>query len=251
VFALIGTIFGWIFDAASAIADFITATLWPLVVVIYHWLRTLWWFVSPVWDDVIKPVVEILDGLYDGLKQFLLDHFSWLLPWVQKATDLTRLVYLDIIKPITLAFQYVRNVLDILKALHVPLAAELEADLNKLENKILGPIIDVVNTVNQIADLVQQLILDPAGLLLRHTLLSSLFRDQVYVMRLVFAYALRQPYQHFPAKTDAKYPVRSFDTYANTVISGIDGQDADGGDLIAMAEASFDDFIGATYGGSV
>jgi hypothetical protein len=248
VFAIIGLIFSFIFSAASAVADFIATIMWPIVLSLVSWARAVWAFVRPAWDLVVQPVAEFVDGLYDGLHQFLLDHFSWLLPWVAKATDFAKLIYLDILKPIRDVFTAVRNVLDILKALHVPFAAALEADLNALETKILGPLMEVVNTINNVAQIIQGLILDPAGLLLRSTLLSSLLRDQQYVARLVFAYELRPGPAYHPASTDHRFPVRETSVYTDTFDAGVDGDDYDGQDLITMAESSFDEMIGADLG---
>ena len=245
MFAIVAVIFGFIFDAATAIADFIALTVWPFILTISAWVRTAWSFLRPVWDDVVKPTIQWVHDLYSGLVCWVQDNLAPVLSWVKKVSDFTKLIYQDVIKPVIAAFTAVRHVLDILKALHVPWAAALENDLNALESKFLGPILDVINTVNQVAAIIDGLILDPAGLLFRSTILGSLWRDQRYVLRLVFADALRNPYQPRQPSTDSAHPLRAFPVYVDTVVQGFDGIDPDGGDLIAMAEASFDDFINA------
>jgi hypothetical protein len=95
-------------------------------------------------------------------------------------------IYDRFLRPIFDTIEIVRRTLQLLAALKVRWAAELDAKLAELEGRLLWPIREAYRYINETRDVVNRII-DLDGFFQRATLLRSLWRYQVEALEIWWA----------------------------------------------------------------
>lgn len=175
--------FGWIADKAATLA----VILWNVTVIVG---KALAWFainlggvfgkvyslLSRFWSGVLRPFIAWTWGRIDKLASWLQRTFAPALKFLETLRLYVLKIYDTYFKPIFDTIEVVRRVLQLLAALHVDFARELDRKLAELEDRLLWPIREAMFRINQVSDWVNRIVtLD--GLLQRITLLRSVARD--------------------------------------------------------------------------
>lgn len=183
--AIIGAVvaaFGWIADKAVTIATI----LWHVIVIvgqalarfalaIGHIFVKVYKLLGSFWQNVLKPFVAWTWGRIDKLVGWLNRTFGPVLKFLELLRSRVLKIYDTYFKPIFDTIEVVRRVLQLLAALRIDFARELDAKLAALEDRLLWPIREAMLRINQVSDWVDRIVtLD--GLLQRITLIQSTFR---------------------------------------------------------------------------
>ncbi len=237
--------FGFIWNGIQAGFDAIVAALEWSVGALKGGLLAAWRAVRFAWDDVLKPVGRWLDDAYQRLRQAYTDVIKPGLDWLQRVTDALRRVYATFLQPILSTIEQVRRILKLLELLHVQFAAQLDAALGKLEQKLSLPLQLVISEFNKLTSRVEGYVLTADNLFVRVTQLQSIGRDIQAIRNISWNYVIKgippekkKKPDALPALTPAAAHVDTFDQSLtdDTIGDGID---------MAGAVALFDDSLAA------
>ncbi len=92
-------------------------------------------------------------------------------------TDALRRIYNQFLRPILSTIEQVRRILKLLELLHIQFAAQLDAELAKLEQKLSLPLQLVISEFNKLTNRVEGYVLTADNLFVRATQLASIGRD--------------------------------------------------------------------------
>lgn len=177
MFGWITSIVSWIWDGFQAISDAVVTGL----VIAYHFLSS---FASAIWDaakwsyqNILKPVGEFLDKAYQRFKDLYEQYVVPIQAKLDRIVAGLRKIYNTYVQPLLSTIDGLRKVLELLKLLHVQFAAQLDAELGALEQKIAGPLLLAIQVINRIDSTISQYILTIDNLFQRVTMLNTIRRD--------------------------------------------------------------------------
>jgi hypothetical protein len=142
---------------------------------------TLW---AKIFSGIFGPIVGLLSGLIHGASADLGKLLGPLSSYLGKLRDLVRRVYDNWLRPILHVIDVTRQVLRVLAALHIELAAAADRALGRLEGKLTAPLLLATRKINELSNQVNRIVtLD--GALQRVTLLRGLVKHSACVQRAV------------------------------------------------------------------
>jgi len=134
------------------------------------------------WAGALRPLLAFLGRTFDRFVGWLTRTMGPILKFLEAVRKAVDRIYQKYLKPILDTIEIVRRVSQLLAALHVPFAKELDAKLAQLEERLLAPIRAVYAKLNEAMNWINRIItLD--GLLQRITLLRSIRRDVLEISR--------------------------------------------------------------------
>lgn len=200
MFAIIGSIFGFLFNGISAalvaaveFLQWAVTALWAYAISVYNALigltgkvlegfRRSWDFLRATYDDVLKPAWQAFWKIIDRVKAILHQVFDPVLKFLYTVREYILDFYRRFVRPVLDAIDAVRQVLRVLELLHVKFAAQLDAALGQLEALIDKPFRLVLEKLNEIVNVVNRVI-TADGLFQRLALIRSLQRDVQFALR--------------------------------------------------------------------
>ncbi|MGH8636675.1 MAG: hypothetical protein ACREUZ_06010 [Burkholderiales bacterium] len=198
IFTAIVAVFGYIADKAVTVAITIAQAaimigqaIGQFALLTASVFAKVFGFLRSFWSGVLRPFIT---WSWDQIQRFS----GWLkrtlepvLKFLQDLrTEITK-IYDRWLRPIFDTIDTTRRILQVLATLRVPFARELDQELAQLEQRLLGPILDLYRRLNEAMDWVNRIItLD--GLLQRLTLLRSLVRD-IYSVAGIWQNAFSNP----------------------------------------------------------
>lgn len=156
------------FMVARAIAEF--------GIILGHLLARVPALLKSFWTSILRPSMTWFFDQIEAFAHWLDDTFA---PLVRIINDIRTWVdkfWATYIQPILDAIEITRRALQILEKFGIDLAAKLDAELAKLEDKIMTPILEIRQALNTALNWINRIVtLD--GLLQRVMLLQSIARD--------------------------------------------------------------------------
>lgn len=181
--AAIAAVFGWLADKAVTVALVVWHAVQIAGVAIWNFAKQiggvfvkLYDLLGKFWRDVLKPVVSFIwrniDRIHDWLKRTL----GPVITFLEKVRARVWEIYDRYFKPVLDTIELARRVTQILAALHVKWAAELDRKLAELEDRLLWPVREAMMRINQLIAWTDRVI-DMNGLYSRGILIRSMWRD--------------------------------------------------------------------------
>lgn len=187
LFTAIGVALGWLADKAVTIATvlwhvavFVGKALWDVAVQIARVFKALYGFLGKFWNSILKPLVKWVWQTYQRLRKWLEDTLGPVLKFLYTVRCELLKFYDKWLRPVLETITVIRRTLQLLAALRIEWARDLDRKLADLEDRLLAPVQFLLRKVNQVIDVVNRVVtLD--GLLQRVVLLQSIARDIVGV----------------------------------------------------------------------
>jgi len=154
------------FDALKRFALTVAAALGALLQAFHDTLVT---FVHALWDEFKKVVAALGKLVAEGLCKVL--------QAVRNIRTVLNAIYQNYIRPVLAWLQLARKYLAILRALHVPFAAQLDNIIARIQGKILYPWLYVLRSINGVGNWVN-VILSAAGMIQRAIFIRTMFAYQ-------------------------------------------------------------------------
>lgn len=203
--------------ASAVVADIVAIAEWLYQLVVFvagvlaQWLEALGQYVLQGLQQIGKFFQHVWDTFFKGLWRRLLSILKssqvWndlrhghILAFLRDLRKLLDAIFAQFIRPILNMLQHVRQVLLILRALHIGFAAKLDAWIAQTEARIVQAFATVRATVNLLVDVVNALA-DPQALLRKPALLLSIRRALPALIRIVTG---RPPGYFFPSPRGSK-----------------------------------------------
>jgi hypothetical protein len=101
-----------------------------------------------LWENVLKPLIDDINDLISRVGQIINKVLPKYLDLIQKIRKHILEIYVRWFVPVIRVIQQIRVMLSILRLLHVPGVAALDAKLAKIEGKLIGVIQQVLYRVN-------------------------------------------------------------------------------------------------------
>jgi hypothetical protein len=139
-------------------------------------------FLRGVWDNFFK---KIFGGLLNAVTKgwlWLEDHLDKLLDFLKKVRKWIDRIFNTYIKPILNFIHKIRQVLYVLKLLHIKWAEALDRRLAQIESKIAGVVLEIRGHLNALIDVVS-LVIDPGKLIRRPHIIVSISRSIPAIFR--------------------------------------------------------------------
>ncbi len=155
----------YIWAALNFVANFFY-TLFQDVKKAFGWL----------WDNVVKAGLTKVVGTFLKVRAWLTNLFAPLLKWIKILRAWYDQYFNQFVKPLLKILRQIRQVLQIFKLLGFKWAARLDADIARIENKIVALYVTLRQYLN-IATSWIQLIVDPLGILRRNPLFAAIIRS--------------------------------------------------------------------------
>lgn len=173
---LIVTVLSFIWNVLVAVANY----LLTVAQFIFKFFQTLFDDVKKafgwIWDKVIKGGLTKLVGTFLKVRAWLSKLVAPLLKWIKILRAWYDTYFNKFVKPVLNIIRHIRQVLQIFKLLGFKWAARLDADLARIENKIVALYTTLRGYLN-IATSWIQLIVDPLGILRRNPLFAAIIRS--------------------------------------------------------------------------
>lgn len=135
-----------------------------------------------IFTGIFGPIVGLLSGLIHGASSDIGNLIGPLTKGLGNLRDAVRHIYDAWLRPILHAIDVTRQVLRVLAALHIQLAAAADAALGRLEGKLTAPLLLATKKINELSNQVNRIVtLD--GALQRITLLKGLSAHATCVQR--------------------------------------------------------------------
>jgi hypothetical protein len=132
-------------------------------------------FFAHLWTNFFKGIfTKLLSGI-GKLTQWLQSKLRPIIQFLTKARQFIDRIYKQYFGPILKAIQHVRQFLQILKLLHIKIAAQLDAILGQVQRDINGVFLQIRGILNTAIDLLN-IVADPSKLLRKPTMVLSLRR---------------------------------------------------------------------------
>jgi hypothetical protein len=164
VFNLVVIVFEFIWSIIQVIAGYIVAGF-----------KAAGSFFEHVWNGFFKGIfAKLIDGI-GKLTQWLQARLKPIIQFLTQARKYIDKIYKQYFGPILKAIQHVRQFLQILKLLHIKIAAQLDAILGQVQRDINGVFLQIRGILNTAIDLLN-IVADPSKLLRKPTMVLSLRR---------------------------------------------------------------------------
>lgn len=186
-----GSFFGGLFSdinsALAAIAAWLWAALTALWAYIWALLTFLWNFLKRIvgdigsllntlWNKVIKGVLVKIIGTFLKVRQWLSNLLAPVLKIIKQIRAWYDQYFNQFVRPVLRVIRQLRQVLQIFRLLGFKWAARLDADLARIENKIVSAYVTLRGYLNVATSWIQ-LVVDPLGILRRNPLFAALVRS--------------------------------------------------------------------------
>lgn len=168
VFALLFNLIVAVANYLLAVAEFIYNFFLQLVLDIKN--AFVW-----LWDHVVKVVLTKLLSIFVRVQTWLARYVNKVVGWLQKLRKWYDQYFNQFVKPVLIAIQRLRKILQLFRLLGFKWAARLDARLATIENRIIQAYELLRTNLNQIISWAQ-LIADPFALLRRNPVLGSILR---------------------------------------------------------------------------
>jgi hypothetical protein len=245
MFAWLGALVGWIWNGLQAVSAAIVAALQVAVVLLKVAIGAVWSAARFLWTDLLKPIGQWLDAAYQRLRAFYESVIAPVKDWLDRIVATVRGIYDTLFRPILTAIDGLRRVLELLRLLHVQWAAQLDAELAALEDKIAKPILAIIQFVNGIQNTIDRYILTLDNLFQRVTMLGTIGRDLNPILNMQWGRLLGTltPKQRAgPTGADDYHTVDELSTFLDAIVAG---DDETSGVDTAGAIAYFEQVVGA------
>jgi hypothetical protein len=161
---IIVQVFQFIWDVIQIVAAYILQVF-----------KAIGGFFEHLWTNFFKGIfTKLIDGI-GKLTQWLQSKLRPIIQFLTKARQFIDRIYKQYFGPILKAIQHVRQFLQILKLLHIKIAAQLDAILGQVQRDINGVFLQIRGILNTAIDLLN-IVADPSKLLRKPTMVLSLRR---------------------------------------------------------------------------
>lgn len=182
-----GAIFNAIAEVLIAIIKFVILVaqfIWQALVFVANALITIAKavgnFFVHLWENFFKNIFLKVFQVIGKVTTWLEQHLRPIINFLRRVQALWLRVYTTYIRPILNLLNHVRQVLSILRALHIKWAATLDNAISNIEGKIVKAFLAVNSVLNASINLLN-ILADPRMLLRRPTMLLS-FRNIFHAM---------------------------------------------------------------------
>jgi hypothetical protein len=164
-----------------------------------------------LWDSVIKGGLTKIVSTFFKVRQWLSNLFAPIIKWIKIIRAWYDAYFNQFVKPVLKIIRQMRQVLQVFRLLGFKWAARLDADLARIENKIVSAYVTLRAYLNVATSWIQ-LIVDPTGILRRNPLFAAIIRSAPELQN-----ALDRATQHTltPAETDAQHRAKTWYTTAS------------------------------------
>jgi hypothetical protein len=141
-------------------------------------------FLRHLWANFYKLILVHILAAIRALHNWLEAHLKPIIDALKRIRDLYDRIFLRYIKPILNMLQHIRQVLAVLRALHINIGVALDQWISAVEQKIASTFLQFRAVLNNAIDLLN-IVADPALLLRKPTLIISLRRILPAIIRAV------------------------------------------------------------------
>lgn len=191
VVGIIVSLFSFLWNVLVAVANYLLA----VAQFIFNFFKTLFDDVKKafgwIWDKVIRTGLTKLVGTFLKVRAWLSKLVAPLLKWIKILRAWYDTYFNKFVKPVLNIIRHIRQVLQIFKLLGFKWAARLDADLARIENKIVA-LYTTLRAYLNIATSWIQLIVDPLGILRRNPLFAAIIRSAPELQNLLDRATQRQ-----------------------------------------------------------
>lgn len=159
---LIYAVFVYLFNLLLAIAKFLLKEL----TTVYHFFLKI---KDLLLDKVIRPIIKA----FTDLQQWLRDTLGPVLKYLNKMRAWYDQYFNKYVKPFLNVISHIRQVLTLLKLLHVKWAGKLDGLLGKVQSRVFGNFEKLRQRLNQVISWLD-LIIDPRGIIRAGPLANSI-----------------------------------------------------------------------------
>lgn len=138
-------------------------------------LRRVWYFLDGLYDKVLRPAWLKLWHFIDAARAQLERIFKPLIQFVRAIRSELLAIYDRFVRPVLDTIDAVRKGLRVLSALGLDWAAKLDAELARLQDRIVAPFLFVLRKLNDVINVLDR-IMTADGFFQRITLYRSLVR---------------------------------------------------------------------------
>ena len=208
VVSFLGSLFGGLFggsswqDAFTAVSTYaqdgfnffggLTEQIYDYAKHAFSWVRNV---LRDIWENFFKQIFRGLLHAVDQVHKWLEAHLGGIIRFIQKVRSYVDRIFRLYVKPFLNMLQHIRQVLAVLRALHVKWAIALDRRLLAIENQVSGVFLQVRGILNGVID-IMNLIVDPMRLLRQPTLVLSFRRTINALIRVTTG---RPPGYFFPS----------------------------------------------------
>jgi hypothetical protein len=180
IFAILEYLFSlivWVFNTLINGIVFIANFLFGFIVQFGKFFQHLW---NSFFKNIFTRTLQLLQKAHDWLEERLRP----LINFLKKVRAYYDAIFLRYIKPFLNALQHIRQVLAVLRALHINIGVALDQWISAVEQKIASTFLQFRAVLNNAIDLLN-IVADPALLLRKPTLIISLRRILPAIIRAV------------------------------------------------------------------
>jgi phage-related protein len=164
LFNLLIQVFQFIWDVIQIVAGY--------VVQVFKAIAT---FFTHLWDNFFKGVFTKLFQGIGNIVHWVEARLKPIIKFLQAARKYIDKIYKTYVAPFLKIIQHVRQFLQILKLLHIKIAAQLDAILAQVQRDVNGVFLQIRGILNTAIDLLN-IVADPSKLLRKPTMVLSLRR---------------------------------------------------------------------------
>lgn len=183
-FNVIGQAIAFLFQLVVGIATFLFNGVVTLAGYTVGGFTSTGSIFQPIGDSFFRGIFSGLLGAIVAAVHWLEDHLRPILDFIKGLLKHLDAIYNRFVKPFIVLLQRVRQVLSILRALHIKWAAKLDQILGTVQHDIQGAFFLLRGVLNSAIDILNILV-DPTKLLRRPTLILSLRRSIMALIRQV------------------------------------------------------------------
>lgn len=191
VIGLIISVASFLWNALVTVANYLFAVLqfiWNFLLTLMQDIKNAFKW---LWDNVVKAGLTKAVSTFLKVRQWLSNLFAPILRWIRILRAWYDQYFNQFVKPMLKIIRQMRQVLQVFKLLGFKWAARLDADLARIENKIVSAYITLRQYLN-IATSWIQLIVDPLGILRRNPLFAAIIRSAPELRNLMDRATTRQ-----------------------------------------------------------
>jgi hypothetical protein len=172
----IESILAYLFDLFITALQFIFSILAAFGDFILNVFKSVGTFFLHLWDNFFKGIFLRVFHAIGTLTTWLESHLRPIIEWLQRAQRYILHLYTVYVRPILVMIQRIRQVLAILRALHVQWAQDLDNILAHIQSDINAVFLKINGALNAVID-VLNIVTDPARFLRHPVLILSIRRS--------------------------------------------------------------------------
>lgn len=172
----------FLINIVSGFVHYVVGLFYVLAGVIQTLTRSVVSFFSHLWSNFFSNIFPRIFHAIRDLANWLETHIRPLIEWLQRAQRYIMRLYTRYVRPIMVMIQRIRQVLTILRALHIQWAQDLDNILAHVQSDINGIFLKITGTINSVID-VLNIVTDPLRLLRHPTLILSMRRSILALIR--------------------------------------------------------------------